>query len=92
MNVGGRRIEQSTRIVVELSARDMERLCLLAEELATSPRDALLQLASHGRQGGPWLLWLDVRHQLRTLLMQRLRPRSRRVGFRLPRVADEHHP
>ncbi len=78
-----------TRIEVPLSPQEMERLRLLARELATSPGDALRQLAGHGRQGWPWLLWLDVRHQLRTLLMQRLRPRGRRVGFKLPRVSDD---
>ena len=82
-------MEQRTRIEVTLSPQEMERLRLLAQELATSPGDALRQLAGHGRQGWPWLLWLDVRHQLRTVLMQRLRPRGRRVGFTLPRVSDD---
>ncbi len=81
--------EQRTRVEVDLSPRELERLRLLAQELATSPRDALRQLAGHGRQGWPWLLWLDIRHQLRTLLMQRLRPRGKRVGFKLPHVSDD---
>jgi hypothetical protein len=56
----------------------------LAEQVAQHA-DTLRHLAAHGRQGRPWLRWLDLRHQLRTLLMQRLRPRSKRIGFKLPR-------
>ncbi len=82
-------MEKLTRIEVTLSPQEMERLRLLAQELATSPGDALRQLAGHGRQGWPWLLWLDICHQLRTMLMQRLRPRGKRVGFTLPRVSDD---
>ena len=81
-------MNDTTRIEVTLSAAEMERLRLLAEELATTPQEALRQLAAHGRQGWPWLLGLDVRHQLRTVLMQRLRRRSKRVGFKLPRHTD----
>ena len=80
--------ERMTRVEVTLSANEAERLRLLAEELATTPSEALRQLAGHGRQGWPWLLWLDLRHQLRTLLMQRLRPRSKKIGFKLPRHSD----
>jgi len=80
---------RTTRIEVTLTTAEVERLCLLAEELATTPDAALTQLAAHGRQGWAWLLWLDLRHQLRTLLMQRLRPRGKKVGFILPRRVDE---
>jgi hypothetical protein len=85
-------MQDRTRVTVALSSAEAERLRLLAEELATTPADALRQLAAHGRQGWPWLLWLDVRHQLRTLLMQRLRPPGRQVGFRLPRHEDDGGP
>jgi len=78
----------TTRITVELSAAELERLSLLAQELAASPSEALRQLASRGRQGWPWLLAIDLRHQARTLLMQKLRRRGRRVGFKLPRISD----
>jgi hypothetical protein len=81
-------MDRKMRVEVTLSAKEAERLRLLADELATTPSEALRQLAAHGRQGWPWLLWLDLRHQLRTLLMQRLRPRSKRIGFKLPRRSD----
>lgn len=77
------------RVEVDLSDAEAERLRLLAEELGVSPRMALRLLAAHGRQGWAWLFWLDLRHQLRTALMQRLRPRGGRIGFRLPRVPDD---
>ncbi len=82
-------MDEETCVAVILSAAEMERLRLLAEELGTTPRDALRQLAAHGRQGWPWLLWLDLRHQARTFCMQKLRPRGRRIGFRLPRHEDD---
>jgi hypothetical protein len=84
----GLAMDRKMRVEVTLSAKEAERLRLLADELATTPSEALRQLAAHGRQGWPWLLWLDLRHQLRTLLMQRLRPRSKRIGFKLPRHSD----
>ena len=65
-----------------------ERLRLLAQELGTTPNDALRQLAAHGRQGWPWLLGLDLRHQRRTVLMQTVRPKGNRVGFKLPERRD----
>jgi len=85
---GRRGAAGTTRITVELSAAELERLSLLAQELAASPSEALRQLASRGRQGWPWLLAIDLRHQARTLLMQKLRRRGRRVGFKLPRISD----
>lgn len=81
-------MERPTRVEVVLSPAETERLRLLAEELGTTPSDALRQLAAHGRQGWLWLFWLDLRHQLRTLLMQKVRRRSKRVGFTLPRRRD----
>ena len=77
-------MDRTTRIEVVLSPDEAERLRLLAQELGTTPSDALTQLAAHGRQGWPWLLWLDLRHQLRTLLMQTVRRKGKRVGFKLP--------
>jgi hypothetical protein len=81
-------MDRTFRIEVNLSPDEMDMLRLLAEELGVTPGGALRQLAAHGRQGWWWLCWIDIRHQLRTLLMQRLRPRGRRVGFRLPRRSD----
>lgn len=81
-------MERPTRVEVVLSPAETERLRLLAEELGMTPSEALRQLAAHGRQGWPWLFWLDVRHQLRTLLMQKVRRRGKRVGFTLPRRRD----
>ncbi len=81
--------DQVTHMEVTLSADETDSLRRLADELATTPRDALRQLAAHGRQGWPWLFWLDLRHQARTLFMQTLRPRGRRIGFRLPRREDD---
>ena len=77
-----------TRVEVVLSPVETERLRLLAKELGTTPSDALRQLAAHGRQGWPWLFWIDLRHQLRTVLMQKVRRRGKRVGFTLPRRRD----
>jgi hypothetical protein len=82
-------MDGTARIEVCLSRDEMEKLRLLAEELGTTPSGALRQLAAHGRQGWWWLWWIDTRHQLRTLLMQRLRPRRQRVGFKLPRLSDD---
>jgi hypothetical protein len=81
-------MDRTIRIEVYLSQDELDRLRLLAEELGVTPGGALRQLAAHGRQGWWWLWWIDVRHQLRTLLMQRLRRRGQRVGFRLPRLSD----
>ncbi|GAC1432682.1 MAG: hypothetical protein NVSMB65_06370 [Chloroflexota bacterium] len=80
--------ERTTRVTVEFSAGEMERLRLLAEELATSPRGALRQLAGRGRRAWAWLLWIDLRHQARTLFMQKLHRGGKRVGFKLPRISD----
>ncbi len=79
---------EANRVEVVLSPVETERLRLLAEELGTTPSDALRQLAAHGRQGWPWLFWIDLRHQLRTVLMQKVRRRGKRVGFTLPRRRD----
>ena len=77
-------------VEVRLSTRELEMLRRLAEELGTTPSDALRQLAAHGRQGWAWLGWIDVRHQLRTVFMQRLRRRAHRIGFILPRLTVDH--
>lgn len=82
-------MERTTRIEVTLSADEAERLRLLAEELGTTPSEALRRVAAHGRQGWPWLLGLDLRHQLRTLLLQKARRPTKRGGFTLPRRFDE---
>jgi len=58
---GRRGAAGTTGITVELSAAELERLSLLAQELAASPSEALRQLASRGRQGWPWLLAIDLR-------------------------------
>ncbi len=76
---------EANRVEVVLSPVETERLRLLAQELGTTPSDALRQLAAHGRQGWPWLFWIDLRHQLRAVLMQKVRRRGKRVGFTLPR-------
>jgi hypothetical protein len=81
-------MDRTIRIEVYLSPDETDRLSLLAEELGVTPGGALTQLAAHGRQGWSWLWWIDVRHQLGTLLMQPLRPRGRRVGFSLPQLSD----
>ena len=49
-------MERATILEVRLSPEEVESLRRLAEELATTPTDALRQLAAHGRQGWPWQL------------------------------------